>query len=164
MKNAKFCNFHFELYILADRGFSLLELLAVLLLLGLMSLIVLPSVDRGLKGREVRKSALEVAAVARYLRSRAVYEGALQRLIFNPVENSYQSWGGTKVFLSSDVEITRIAGGEPLGEGRRQFVFFPNGSILGGEVGISSRRGSPSYVVQFEALAGRVEVVGRRRE
>ncbi|OGQ50536.1 MAG: hypothetical protein A3I10_02420 [Deltaproteobacteria bacterium RIFCSPLOWO2_02_FULL_57_26] len=128
------------------RGFSLLELLVVLLLLALSSALVLPAIDRGLKERELKQSALELAAVARDLRRRAVYENALQYLVLNPSENSYQ---------------TGIEGGEPAEEGLRRFLFFPNGSALGGEIGISSRQGS-GYIIQLEPLTGRVVVVQRK--
>ena len=141
-----------------DRGFTLLELLVVLLLLGLASSIVLPAIDKGLREREVKLSALELAAVARELRNRAVYENSLQRLVFNPQENSYQAWRGKKVFLSSDIVIAGVEGGEPIGEGLRQFLFFSNGSLFGREVGISARAGSPLYIVLLDPLTGRVRV------
>lgn len=141
-----------------NRGFSLVELLVVLLLIALGSAIVLPSIDRGLREQEVRQSALELAAVARNLRNRAVYENTLQRLVFNPLENSYQVFRGEKVLLSSDIKIARIEGGEPVGGEIRQFIFFPNGSTLGGEIGISGRDGS-SYIVRLDPLSGRVVVV-----
>ena len=74
----------------ANKGFSLLELLVVLMLIGLSSLLVLPAMDRRLGQLEVRKSALKLAAVARDLRSKAIYQGSLQRLILRPSENSYE--------------------------------------------------------------------------
>lgn len=142
-----------------DRGFTLVELLAVLLILSLASSIVLPSIEKGLREREVRQSVLELAAVARRLRSRAVYENSLQRLIFNPQENSYQALRGKKILLSPDIRITDIKGAEAIGEGLRQFLFFPNGSLLGGEIGISGRGGSPAYLVYLDSLTGRVVVL-----
>ena len=140
-------------------GFSLVELLAVLLILSLASFIVLPAIDKGLREREVRQSVLELAAAARDLRSRAVYENNLQRLIFNPQENSYEALSGKKILLPSDIKITGIEGGEPIGEGLRQFLFFPNGSLLGGEIGISGLGGSPAYLIRFDPLTGRVAVL-----
>ena len=163
-EKGKICNFYFRLCILTEKGFSLLELLVVLLLLGLSSLIVLPAIDKGLREREVKQSALQLAAVARNLRSRAVYDNTLQRLIFNPLENSYQAAAGNKVVLSSDAKITGIKGAEPLGDGLMQFLFFSNGSLLGGEVGISSREGTSRYLIRLEPLTGRVVVVKGNRE
>ena len=144
------------------RGFSLLELLVVLLLLGLSSLIVLPSIEKGLKDRELRETTLKLAAVARNLRSRAIYESSLQRLYLDQRENSYQGSQGKKVLLSTDIRIAGIQGGEPVGEGLRQFLFFPNGSILGGEIGLASRDGL-AYAIRLDPLLGRVVVVKAAR-
>ena len=141
-----------------NKGFSLLELLVVLLLLSLASYIVLPSIGKGLREREVRQSALALAAVARDLRTRAIYENSIQRLIFDPQENSYQASRGGKIPFSSDIKIIALEGGEPIGEGPRQFLFFPNGSLLGGEVGISGGEESPVYYVRFDPLTGKVVV------
>ena len=164
MKKAKFYTFRFELCILTKKGFSLLELLVVLLILSLASFIVLPALDRGLREREVKQSALGLAAVARALRSKAVYENSLERLIFDLQENSYQALRGEKILLSSDIKIVGIEGGEPVGEGLRQFLFFPNGSLLAGEIGISGREGSPAYLVHFDPLTGRVAVLRGNRQ
>lgn len=139
------------------KAFSLIELLAVLLLLSLASFIVLPAIDKKLREQEVRQSVLQLAAVARELRSRAVDESALQRLVFSPQQNSYQAQD-KQIFLSSDISITDISGGEPVGERGRQFLFFPNGSVLGGEISISAREGSSTYSVRLDSLTGRVVV------
>lgn len=140
------------------RGFSLLELLVVLLLLAVSASLVLPSIERGLKAREVRQSALGLAALARDLRSRAIHEGALQYLLLNPSENSYEVAGGKKILLPSDVRMTAVQGGEPSAEGMRRFLFFPNGSTLGGEVALSGPEGL-SYTVRLDPLLGKVEVL-----
>lgn len=142
------------------RGFSLLELMVVLVLIGLTSALVLPSMGRGIKKREVRRSALEIAAVARELRRRALYENSLQRLVLNPSENSYQALR-KNIPLSSDIKITVIEGGEPMGGGLWQFLFFPNGSALGGKIGISGGEGV-SYRISLDSLIGRVVVAEGR--
>ena len=142
-----------------NQAFSLLELLLVLLLLGLSSLIVLPTIDNGLRERAVRRSALGLAAVARELRSRAIYEGIPQRLVLNVVDSSYLIARDREVQLPSDVKFSQVEGGETLEKSVRQFIFFPNGSSLGGEIGLSGGRNATAYSVRFEPLSGKVDVI-----
>ena len=106
----------------------------------------------------MRQAALGIAAAARNLRSRAIYDSTLERLIVNRLENSYRVSDDQVVQLSPDVRIAGIDGGEPLGEGLRQFVFYPNGSVLGGEIGISGS-GGPAYIIRLEPLLGRVTIL-----
>lgn len=131
----------------------------VLLLLGLSTLLVLPAMDRAVEKQAVRRSTVEIAAVARGLRSRAIYKGIIQGLLFSSSENSYQALPGNKVILPPAVKISEIVGGELVGEDKRRFVFFPNGSILGGEIAISGREVSASYTIRLDPLSGRILVV-----
>ena len=140
-------------------GFSLLELLVVMFLIGLTSLLVLPAMGRRLGRLEVKKSALRLAAVARDLRSKAIYQGTLHRLIIIPSDNSYGIASGKIVRLPSEVRISEVTGGVSAGRETRQFHFYPNGRILGGEIRISGQQGSVSYITQFDSLSGRVKVV-----
>jgi len=142
-----------------NRGFSLLELLLVLLLLGVSSLIVLPTIDNGLREREVRRSALGLAAVARELRTQAVYQGIPQRLILNAADNSYLVAQDREVHLPAAVKFSRIDGGQTLDSNVRQFIFFPNGSSLGGRIGLSAGPNGASYSVRLEPLSGKVEIL-----
>ncbi|HEY5599658.1 MAG TPA: hypothetical protein VIK48_03105, partial [Candidatus Manganitrophaceae bacterium] len=106
---------------------------------------------------------LEIAAVARELRSKALRENILQRLVFDPHENSYRAWNGKKIVLSPEVEIAGVEGGEPAGEGLTQFLFYPNGSLLAEGVKISGREGFPVYFLRFDPLTGRVVVLRGER-
>src|SRR5215467_1408100 len=72
-----------------NRAFTLLELLLVLVLLGVSTLIALPAIDRGLKGREARQAAIGLAAAARELSTKARAEGMPQQLVVNLATNSY---------------------------------------------------------------------------
>lgn len=142
-----------------NQGFSLLELILVLLLLGVSSLIVLPTIDNGLRQREVRRSALGFAAAARELRSRALYQGIPQLLVLDVVDHRYLVAGDREVHLPSAVKFSQVEGGETLEKDVRQFVFFPNGSSVGGKIGFSSGRNTTSYSVRLEALSGKVGVI-----
>ena len=130
----------------------------VLLLLGVSMAVVLPNISRGLQDREVRQSALSLAAVARDLRSRALAEGLPQRLLVNLPENSYGTARAGDIRLPSDISFVSVAGGEIVEPDRKSFYFFPNGSILGGEIVLADSAKSISYLIRFDALTGRVEV------
>ena len=76
----------------------------VLLLLGLSTLLVLPAMDRAVEKQAVRRSAVEIAAVIRDLRGKAIYKGIIQGLLVSSSENSYQALPGNKVILPPAVK------------------------------------------------------------
>jgi len=129
----------------------------VLLLLGVSATIVLPNIDKGLRDREARIAALNLAAVARDLRSRALSEGVPQALALNVPQNSYLVGKSRDVRLPADVRFVSIEGGEPTERDVRTFYFFPNGSTLGGTI-VLGAEASAAYRIRVEALTGRVEV------
>jgi general secretion pathway protein H len=141
-----------------SQGFSLLELVLVLMVLALSSSIVLPNIEKRLEERAIRVSALSLAAVARHLRSRALDEGVPQRLVVNVSQNSYRGEGESEVYLPPEVKFADVTGGEVVDQGMRQFTFFPNGSSYGGAIALRGGQHSASYFLQFEPLTGRVEV------
>jgi len=142
-----------------SRGFSLLELILVLIVLGLGSLVVLPSIEKGLRDQEVRRSALALAAAARDLRSRAVYNGIPQQLVLNLPQNSYLVARDREIHLPTEVKIADVVGGETLDSGIRRFVFFPNGSTFGGHIDLSGLGHSVSYSIRLEPLTGKIEIL-----
>lgn len=139
-------------------GFSLLELILVLMVLGLSGIIVLPNIEKGLHDRDVRRSALALAAAARELRSQALYKGVPQELVVNVLESSYRV-ARNQVHFPSNVKITSIAGGEVLDNGTRQFLFFPNGSTFGGRIDLSSGADATSYSIRLHPLTGSIDVM-----
>ncbi|MGN6716678.1 MAG: prepilin-type N-terminal cleavage/methylation domain-containing protein [Candidatus Binatia bacterium] len=142
-----------------DDGFTLLELILVLLLIGVSMMIVLPNIQKGLEDREVRLSALRLAATARDLRSRALSDGQAKQLEINLADNNYRAARLTEVQLPPEVRFVGIEGGETLDRSRKMFYFFPNGSSLGGEIVLADEQKSISYLIRLEALTGRIEVL-----
>jgi general secretion pathway protein H len=140
-------------------GFTLLELILVLLLIGVSMMIVLPNIQKGLEDREVRLSALRLAAAARDLRSRALSDGQAKQLEINLAENNYRVARLAEVRLPPEVRFVSIDGGETLDRGSKRFYFFPNGSSLDGKIVLADEQKSISYLVRLEALTGRIEVL-----
>jgi prepilin-type N-terminal cleavage/methylation domain-containing protein len=138
-------------------GFSLLELVVVLFIIGLALAVVLPNISKGLQDREVRATALGLAAAARDLRSRALFDGIPQELLLNVPQNSYLAARSAEVRLPPEVKFISVEGGEALDRDIKKFYFFPNGSTLEGEILIGGDT-SASYRVRLEGLTGKVEV------
>ena len=141
-----------------NRAFSLLELMLVLVLLGISSLIALPSIEKGLKTREARQAALGLAAVARELSSRARSQGVPQQLVLNLSNNSYLVAQDREIQLPSDMKFSAVDGGETTKTQIRQFLFFPNGTNLGGRIGLTGPS-AIAYSVRLHALTGKIEVL-----
>jgi general secretion pathway protein H len=131
--------------------------LLVLALVGLSAVIVLPALQRGFEERELRATARRLAAAARDLRSLAIRESRLEQMVFNAEERSYEVGSKEKIYLPRTVTALAVDGGEVVGPGRTRFLFFPNGSLVGGTVEIASEEGS-SYRLRLEPLLGRIDV------
>jgi general secretion pathway protein H len=143
------------------RGFTLVELILVLMLIGVSLLIVLPNINKGLQDREVRGSALSLAAVARDLRTKALMDGVPQQLVVYLVQQRYLAGRSREVQLPTDVKFSSVSGGESVDRDVRKFYFFPNGSTLGGEIVLADSATNSAYGVRVEALTGKI-TVGRQ--
>lgn len=129
------------------------------MVMGVGMAIVAPNVGRRMQEREVRSSALGLAAAARDLRSRAMLDGVAQQLTVSMPLNSYLVAKKHEVHLPSDVRFTSIAGGQTVDRETKKFYFFPNGSSLGGEIVVAdSNDAAISYLIRMEPLTGRIEV------
>ena len=139
-------------------GFSLLEMVLVLVVMGISMAIVVPNIGRRLQEREVRSSALSLAALARELRSRALLDGIAQQLVVSMPTNTYLVPKQREIHLPQDIRIASIEGGEAVERDTKRFYFFPNGSSLGGQIVIADSANAISYSIRMEPLTGRIEV------
>ena len=66
-----------------DRGFSLIELIVVLVLLSLSIALIAPSLSRFSKTVELKAAAKKVSAILRYYRSEAINKGKVYQVLFD---------------------------------------------------------------------------------
>ena len=130
----------------------------VLLLIGVSMAIVAPNIAKGFQDREVRSSAIALAAAARDLRSRALFDGVPQQLVVNLPQSSYLVARTREVHLPDDVKFSSVEGGESVDRDTKRFYFFPNGSSLGGEIVLADSDKAISYLIRMEPLTGKIEV------
>jgi general secretion pathway protein H len=144
------------------RAFTLIEMAVVLVIIALGSALVVPMVQGGFEAREVRRAARQIAATMHYCRGEAVARGQPQELVIDALQNSIHTTGwGRWAVLTDRAVIADVIGGNEVGDGVVQILFFPNGSTSGAEVLVASRRQPRErrWVVALDPLLGTVNVL-----
>jgi general secretion pathway protein H len=142
-------------------AFTLIEMVMVLLIIGLGSALVVPLVEGGFEAREVRRAARQIAATMHFCRGEAVALGEPQELIIDPTQNSIHTTARKRwAVLTDRAVIDDVRGGQPLGDGVVQIIFFPNGSTSGAEIVVASRRDRREHRlrIDLDPLVGTVRV------
>jgi general secretion pathway protein H len=147
----------------ADRraGFTLVEMIVVILIIAVGSAIVIPMVEGGFEAREVRRAARQIASTMHYCRGEAVALGEPQEMVIDAGENSIHTTGwGRWAVLTDRAVIEDVRGGNVVGDGVVQILFFPNGSSTGADVVLAGRRDRREHrlLVSLDPLLGTVRV------
>jgi general secretion pathway protein H len=139
-------------------GFTLLEMLAVILLVGIAAAAVSISVTQGLASARVRAASSEVAGALRAVRAQAIVRGQDQNFDVDTQANSYRNVKQQDVRLPKGmrVSITSAKEDQP-NDHTGRIRFFPDGSSTGGR--ITLQRGKREWHVNVSWLTGQVRVV-----
>ena len=132
---------------LPNRGFSLIELLVVLVLIGIMAGVAAPSVGRFLDTLEFRKQSAKVMATVRYARLKAITEGKL--VVMTATEGD----GSQALTLSGAVAEVReleLAEDATLELEPLELVFSPEGYATPGTLKLTS--GDRSETITIDPL------------
>lgn len=141
-----------------SRGYTLMEVLVVLAIIGLvLAAIPLMAGDRR-PGAEMRAAAIEVASALRQTRGRAVARFKSETFVLDIEGHAYQvGAAGPKKALPEDLSLSLYtARSELQDESTGRIRFFPDGSATGGRVTLA--RGNRHYVVAVDWLTGLVSV------
>jgi len=89
----------------SSRGFTLLELILVMLVLTIAVALIVPQMSNFGRGRRIADCATEIVAVTRYARAKAISDGVTYRLNLDPQRGVY--W----------LTMEQVSGGEFVGVG-----------------------------------------------
>ena len=158
-----------------DRGFSLLELIIVLVLLGLFTALMAPSFSRFSKSVELKGAAKKVASILRYYRSEAINKGKVYQVLFdsNLMEVKVQSIEGEDQEKTEKKEATGAPKAFPLPAGVQMkelnfestqypsdlpaIEFYPNGGSNGGDI-LLDTRSQKGFKIKVNFLTGKVAI------
>ena len=140
-----------------QRGYTLVELVAVLVLVAMVVAIGAAAMTRKLPGQRLQASARELAAQLRYTRAQAIATGESQ--LFTLDANSREWSAGPKRSgkLARDIGIVATgARNEQQRPGVAAVRFFPEGAATGGRFVLTHERAAWQVDVQW--LTGEVSL------
>lgn len=141
-----------------SRGFSLIELVAVLALIAIIVVTMSFGLTRGLKGTKVRAASRDMAAAMRYTRGQAIIKREERSLLVDVDTKTYTAPGKAPVKLPEDMDLHLLTARGELDAGERSggIRFFPDGSSSGGRVRLVS--GAREWVVNVAWLTGEISL------
>lgn len=138
-------------------GFSLLELMVVMLIITLLFALVGTSISRSIQGAEIRNASREIVAGIRHTRGQAIIQR--QQQIFH-VDADAKTWtaaGREPVEIPEGMDITiETARSELTGENAGGIRFYPDGASTGGSVELLA--GERTWAVEVSWLTGEVSI------
>lgn len=139
------------------RAFTLLEMLAVIILIGIAAAAVSISVAHGLASARINAAAGELAAALRATRTQAIVHGEQRIFQVNTRDDVYSGANQRDVRLPKglDLSVTSATSDQSGGDIAR-IRFFPDGSSTGGR--ITLRSGQREWHVNVSWLTGAISV------
>ena len=118
---------------MAAGGFTLMELLVVLTILGMALLLATPALERTLPGLELRTGTRDVASALREARARAIGRNEEVTMVIDRRSGILQADG--KQIIQLNRKIVILTGASPSsGLGDDEIHFFPDGTSTGGQL------------------------------
>jgi len=157
-------------------GFTLIELVVVMLIISLMAFLAVPVLSRSFDGMKMDGSIRKITAMARRGRSEAMARQIPVRMVMDMDSGQYWIEEVSGEEASEGVAGSKAAGRLPSGLAIRAFAmpdgvvvegsiirvrFDPNGSSSGGTIYLSKADGNVSWEIFIEPFTGLSSLVRR---
>ena len=140
------------------RGFTLLEMLAVILLIGIAAAAVSISVTQGLASARINAASSELAGALRATRAQAIVRGHEEHFDVDTRADTYRNVKQQDVRLPKGLRLSITSAKEDQpNDHTGRIRFFPDGSSTGGRITLQS--GKRQWHVNVSWLTGEVRVV-----
>ena len=170
----------------SGKGFSLIELVLVLALIGIIIALIAPGLVNSFSSARLKTSAQKTVAIITYTRNQAVFQKKTLWLVCDRKINRVTvvdlvreekatnagSSGAGDIFSSStkvysypqEVMIEKLLiGGKEISDSQGVFIFYPNGSSTGGEIGLRGKN-AQSYCITIDPLLSTAKVLPNEKE
>jgi len=145
-----------------EGGFTLIELVAVVVLLGIVLSVVSLTFSKSLGSAQVEAASRDLVAALRYTRGQAIVHGAQAALDIDMANNTYQAPGKPMVRLPREMRMSLLtAETEQTSTTSGRIRFFADGASTGGHISIYL--GQREWRINVNWLTGQVERVELRR-
>ncbi|MFY2763299.1 type II secretion system protein XpsH [Arenimonas sp. MALMAid1274] len=130
------------------RGFSLIELVVVLVLVATLAGLAAAVIGQALPGRQLRSTAAQVAGDLRFTRAQAIATGQAQEFTLDVAGKRWTGAGKRQGDVPADIDLDVTTARDPQSESEVAIVrFFPDGAATGGRI-----------VLRYDEAAWRVDV------
>jgi general secretion pathway protein H len=137
------------------RGFTLIELVAVIILIGIALSVAAFSFTKSLDSTKVQAATRDLVAALRYTRGQAIVTGKQAALDLDIQANTYQAPRKPIVHLPKDMQMVLLtAQSEQTSQTSGRIRFFPDGASTGGHIAV--RLGQREWRINVSWLTGRV--------
>jgi len=141
-----------------QKGFSLIELLVVLTIIGFMVVVIPPRLSGLMISTQAKASARDLVSALRQTRSVAIADQKEQALVLDLSKKSFSTNRKKIKRLPDKMQISLYtARSEQLSDQKGAIRFFPDGSSTGGRIKLSM--GKQNLYININWLTGKVALL-----
>jgi general secretion pathway protein H len=141
-----------------ERGFTLIELTIVLLIMVLGFSVIGSNISSGNQSAQLKAVARDLASALRYARGQALITHQEVAVAINLAENSYEVSNRDKIhYFSDEIDLTLVIAQDEFEDDETGHIrFYADGSSSGGR--ITLEWGNLTYLVDVNWLSGKIDI------